>query len=71
MTRVYAVLWLAWIAMFFAVELSALCMGHPERTLSEFVWRLEGLSPRWTFARYFIAAGCLWLFGHFTFGWWR
>lgn len=69
--HVYAWLWIAWIVVFFVIELSALITGHPERTLSEFVWRLEGLHGAWSFARFFIAVGCAWLTFHFTFGWFR
>lgn len=67
----YGVLWLLWLATFLVIELSALWSGHSELTLSEWVWRLEKLGRVWTFARYFVAAFCVWLAGHMIFGWWR
>jgi len=67
----YGVLWLLWLASFLAIELTALWTGHPEFTLSEWVWRLEKLGRVWSFARYFVAAFLLWLFFHLVFGWWR
>lgn len=67
----YGVLWLLWIVSFLVVELTALWTGHPEFTLSEWVWKLERLGRAWTFARYFVAAFLLWLFFHLVFGWWR
>jgi hypothetical protein len=71
MDTVYGLLWLAWIIIFLVIELSALWTGHPSRTLSDWVWQLEGLGRGWTFARYFIAAFLCWLAGHLIFGWWR
>ena len=67
----YAIMWIAWLVTFLVIELSALWSGHAEWTLSEYVWRLERLGSAWTFLRYFIAAFCLWLFLHMTFGWFR
>ena len=69
--NVYATIWVAWIIMFFVVELSALWSGHSEWTLSEFTWRIEKLKGAWTFMRYVITAFCLWLSGHLVLGWWR
>ena len=71
MRTAYASLWLAWIVMFFAVELSAIFTGHTQYTLSDYVWRLERLGTSWTFLRYLVAAGCVWLAGHLVWGWWR
>ncbi len=66
--RVYSALWIGWLAAFLAVELSAILTGHKQYTLSEYVWRLESLGAAWTFVRYAVAAFCLWLFLHMTFG---
>ena len=71
MRTAYGWLWLGWIAWFAACEFTALATGHPEDTLSEFTWRAEALGQPWTFARYLVAAFCLWLAGHLVFGWWR
>lgn len=70
-STMYGLLWLLWIISFLVIELSALFTGHPERTLSAWVWKLEDLHHGWTFARYFIAVFCLWLFCHMAFGWFR
>jgi hypothetical protein len=67
----YAVLWIGWIALFLAIEMSALWSGHPQWTLSDFVWRLEQINRSWTFVRFFVCAGCVWLFFHMAFGWFR
>lgn len=69
--NVYATLWILWLVVFLAIELTALWTGKPQYTLSEYVWRLERLGTAWTFLRYFIAAFCLWLFLHMAFGWFR
>lgn len=70
-SRLYAGLWLAWLAAFLAIELSAILTGQRQYTLSDYVWRLEDFSRGWTFVRYFTAAFCLWLGLHMTFGWFR
>jgi hypothetical protein len=67
----YAALWIGWIAAFLAIELSALFTGHARYTLSDFVWRLEEVNRAWTFLRFFVAAFCLWLTLHLTFGLFR
>lgn len=69
--RLYGVLWVAWLAAFLAIEVSALVTGHPQWTLSDFVWRLEALGRGWTAARYGVAAFLAWLALHLTFGWFR
>lgn len=66
---VYPLLWVAWIAAFLAIELSALWSGHANFTLSEYCWRLEQINRSWTFLRFFIAAFCVWLFFHLVFHW--
>lgn len=71
MRTFYAVAWVVWIGVFFVIEGAALATGHPQDTLSDFAWRLEHLHRAWTFARFMVAAGCLWLFFHLVFGWFR
>lgn len=68
---VYPLLWIAWIAAFLAIELSALWSGHSNFTLSSYCWRLEQINRSWTFLRFFIAAFCVWLFGHMVWRIWR
>lgn len=70
-SRVYAALWIAWAAAFFAIELTALFTGRAQFTLSDFLWRAEEVSQAWTFLRFFIAAACVWLFFHLVLGWFR
>ena len=71
MSHAYPWVWIAWIAWFLAWELGALAAGHPQWTLSDYVWRLEEVNARWTFLRYFVAVFTLWLTLHMTFGWFR
>lgn len=66
---IYPVLWCVWIAAFLAIELTALWSGHPNFTLSDYVWRLEQVNRAWTFLRFFAAAFCAWLFCHLVFHW--
>lgn len=66
---VYALLWVAWIAAFLAIEFSALFTGHSRFTLSDFVWRLEQVNGAWTLLRFAVCAFCLWLFFHMVFRW--
>lgn len=76
--------WLWWFittfGTFIVPEVVALATGHPERTLSAAVWRMEALKAgqlvtAWTFAHFaftgVFALTTLWLLGHFGFGWWR
>ena len=70
-SRLYAVLWIGWLAAFLVIEFSALFAGRPQYTLSDYVWRLERINQAWTVVRYFVAAFCIWLALHMTFGWFR
>lgn len=64
--RLFSIYWAAWLLLGFGVpEAWALISGHPERTLSEQVWTLEGSGP--TIMRYLVAAFCLWLSLHMVF----
>lgn len=61
--------YLAGAAWLLGWEIAALALGHPDLTISDFTWRLEGAG--WTFARYFIAMALIWLTFHLTLGWFR
>lgn len=67
----YALFWIAWLALFVAIEGSALVTGHNDYTLSDYVWRLEQLGRAWTVLRFFVTAFCVWLALHMAFGWFR
>lgn len=71
MRTVYPWLWLAWIASFLVIELTALFTGHPQYTLSDYVWRLEQVNRAWTFGRFFVCAFLVWLLLHLVLGWFR
>ena len=43
-SAIYPLLWIAWIAAFLAIELSALWSGHSNFTLSSYCWRLEQIN---------------------------
>lgn len=68
MKLAYPWVWIAFALWFALWEFLALGTGHPEWTLSDYVWRLEDLGPSWTFLRYLIGVLSFWLFLHFTFG---
>lgn len=62
--------WVVWLVVFFGVpEAVALITGHPEYTLSDTVWDLEGKGL--TINRYLIACLLVWLFVHLVFGGFR
>lgn len=76
--------WLLWflasVGVFSFYEGRALITGHPEKTLSYAIWRLVSLRPgqpvpEWTFGHFaftgVLAVLFLWLFFHFSLGWWR
>ena len=70
-SAIYPLLWIAWIAAFLAIELSALWSGH-STFHAKFLLLATGADQRgWTFLRFFIAAGCVWLFCHLVFHWFR
>lgn len=76
--------WLVWFlasfGSFLFFEVRALATRHPERTLSDAIWRLEQLRTgqplyQWS-AGHVLVAGTVtvlfvWLGFHFTLGWWR
>ena len=69
MTRLYMVAYLAGVAWLLGWEFSALARGRTDLTISDFTWRLEGAG--WSFARFFIAAGLIWLTLHLSLKWFR
>lgn len=71
MKVIFPALWVAWLAAFMAIEFTALGTGHPEYTLSEYVWKLEQINQAWTFVRFFVIAFCLWLLLHMGWGLFR
>jgi hypothetical protein len=66
---------------FCPLEFIALATGHPEWTLSDTVWHIEGYgNPRihqtwnpltWSFGHIAFVLGLIWLFGHFADRIWR
>lgn len=70
----FSIYWLCWLGIGFLVpEMWALITGRPQDTLSAQVWNLtgQGTTNGWNFAHFVVAAFCVWLLGHFVFGWWR
>ena len=64
--QLWASAWIFLVAWFVAWEGLAFALRRTDLTLSDFVWRLEGTG--WTFARYFILAGLIWLTAHMVWG---
>lgn len=70
------VFWTTLIGIGGIVEIIALATGHPEWTLSEFVWRICKVTPgqpimKWTAAHVLFMLSFFWLFFHFNFRVWR
>ncbi len=74
--------WLVvWFGLGFGIpEGIALATGHPENTLSDQVWHIEGLGSAsgnfanpvtWTFGHWLVFCGMVWLLGHFVDHIWR
>lgn len=64
---------------FFAYEITSIATGHPENTLSAYIWNWLGVMrgqpiTQWSFAHFaFLGIFTLtagWLIGHFGFGIW-
>jgi hypothetical protein len=60
--------------LFFIPEIAALATGHPENTLSDYLWRTFGVIRNqpirdWSFRHFAFAGGftltAIWLIGHF------
>lgn len=77
---------LYWIVIWFLIgfgipEGIALATGHPENTLSEQVWHLEGLTSRndavfanpfsWSIPHFLVTSLVIWLAAHFIFHVWH
>jgi len=67
--RVFIIAYLAGVAWLLGWELTAFAIGRHDLTISDFTWRLEGVG--WSFARFFIAAGLIWLTLHLSLRWFR
>ena len=65
----YMSAYLAGVAWLLGWEFSAFAIRRPDLTISDFTWTLEG--PGWSFARFFVAAGLIWLTLHLSLGWFR
>ena len=69
--------WAAWLLLGFGVpEAIALVTHHPERTLSDAVWRWFDVLPgqtvwQWKFVHFILLAIVVWLAGHLAFRIWR
>lgn len=68
-----SVYWAVWFGVAFLGPELYWIVTAPENTLSAQVWHLENLTPGtpWTFVHFLVTALMLWLFFHFTFGWFR
>ena len=72
---IYTILWIAWGALFFAIEGAALLSRQPGTTLSEHIWawfHVRDQRPTritWVL-RGALLAGLLLLTCHLAFGWW-
>ena len=69
MTRLYISAYLVGVAWLLGWELSAIAQRRDDLTISDFTWRLEGAG--WSAARFFIAAGLIWLTLHLSLKWFR
>ncbi len=72
----YRWLWVAWIAAFLGLELTAIIRRRFQDTLSEFVWHLTNQAPgntfaEWTAIHFFVLVFLLWLLIHLGFGYLR
>lgn len=65
--NLWSLYWLGWIVVgFIPAETWALATGHPENTLSDQVWHVEGTGA--TAMRFFVFSFLLWLLIHMV---WR
>lgn len=69
--------WIVWFVGGFGVyEITALATGHPERTLSEAIWRWFNVLPGQSFwqiglLHLLLVIGLTWAWGHLAWGWWH
>ena len=69
MQRLYIAAYLSGVAWLLGWEVSAFIIRRHDLTISDFTWTLEG--PGWSAARFFIAAGLIWLTLHLSLGWFK
>jgi hypothetical protein len=69
MQKLYLLAYLTGVIWLLSWEISAFAIHRTDLTISDFTWRLEGIG--WSFARYLIFTGLLWLTVHLSFGWFR
>lgn len=69
MKVLYISAYLAGVGWLLGWELSAFIIHRHDLTISDFTWQLEGIG--WSFARFFIAAGLIWLTLHLSLGWFK
>jgi hypothetical protein len=69
MQRLFITAYLAGVAWLLAWEFTAFAIHRHDLTISDFTWKLEGAG--WSFARFFIAAGLIWLTLHLSLRWFR
>lgn len=63
--------WIVWALGFAVLEGVALVNKRKGDTLSEHVWKYFDVdTKRWTFLRFVLTAGMVWLTGHFVFRLW-
>lgn len=79
-----ATYWTAWFALAFPIgfvpmEFTAIGSGHPENSLSAFIWRVFHVVPhqpiqQWSAGHVLLGGAfallAIWLIGHFVFGAW-
>lgn len=65
--------WAVWFGILFLGPELFWLFTAPQNTLSAQVWHLEDLKPGvpWNFVHFLVAILVLWLFFHFSFGWFR
>jgi|HubBroStandDraft_2_1064218.scaffolds.fasta_scaffold268340_3 hypothetical protein len=67
--KIYITAYLLGVAWLLGWEISAFVIRRHDLTISDFTWQLEGAG--WSFARFFIAAGLIWLTLHLSLKWFR
>jgi hypothetical protein len=69
----FTMLWIFWIAMFFAIEVPAILNKRRGDTLSEHVWRWFAVTDKpagWQLRRFILLTFLAWLTVHFLTGGW-